>query len=77
MLNALTFTSFVSFGTHIFDDKTLELPVHISKLIINGQYLSSTGFKLIRVGLTMHGSTFEDRHLVGKDSIVGKDLIIQ
>ena len=28
--------SFVSFGTHIFADKTLQLPVHLSKLIING-----------------------------------------
>ena len=44
---------FVSFGTHIFGDKTMQLPVHLSKLIMNG-YLSSTGFKSIRVGLTMH-----------------------
>ena len=36
ILNALTFMSFVSFGTHIFGDKTLQLPVHLPKLIMNG-----------------------------------------
>ena len=36
ILNALTYMSFVSFGTHIFRDKTLQLAVHLSKLIMNG-----------------------------------------
>ena len=36
ILNALTFMSFISFGTHIFGDKTLQLQVHSSKLIMNG-----------------------------------------
>ena len=35
ILNYLTFMSFVSFGTHNFGDKTLQPPVHLSKLIIN------------------------------------------
>ena len=34
ILNALTFMSFVSFGTHIFRDQTF--PVHFFKLIMNG-----------------------------------------
>ena len=58
--------SFVSFGTHIFGDKTLQLPAHLFKLITNGQYLSSTEFISIRVSLTMHGSSFKNRHLVAK-----------
>ena len=60
ILNALTFMPFVSFGTYIFGDKRLQLPLHLSKQIMNGYYLSSTGFKLIRVGLTRHGSSFKD-----------------
>ena len=59
---------FVSFGTHIFGDKTLQIPAHLFKLIMNGQYLSSTGFMLIRIGLTMNDSSFKNRHLVAKDS---------
>ena len=35
ILNALTFMSFVSFGTHNFGDQILQLPVHLFKLIIN------------------------------------------
>ena len=35
-LNALTFMSFIAFGTHIFGDETLELPLHLFKLIMNG-----------------------------------------
>ena len=31
---------------------------------MNGLYLSSTGFKSIRVGLTLHGSSFKDRNFV-------------
>ena len=38
ILNALIFMSFVSFGTHIFGDETVQLPVHLIKLIINGLY---------------------------------------
>ena len=33
--NYLTYMSFVSFGTHIFGDKTLQRPVHLSKLVMN------------------------------------------
>ena len=36
MLNALTFISFVSFGTHSFGDQTLQISVHLFKLIMNG-----------------------------------------
>ena len=32
----LAFMFFVSFGTHIFGDKTLQLPVDLFKLIMNG-----------------------------------------
>ena len=49
ILNPLIFMSFVSFRTHIFGDKTLQLPVHFSKLIMNGYYLTSTAPKSIRV----------------------------
>ena len=35
-LNALTYMSFVSFGTHIFGDKTLQLSVRLFKLIMHG-----------------------------------------
>ena len=35
LLKALTFMSFVSFGTHTFGDKTLQLSLHLSKLIMN------------------------------------------
>ena len=31
---------------------------------MNGQYLSSVGFKSTVVGLTMHSSSFKDRHFV-------------
>ena len=58
ILNALTFISLNSFGTNIFGDKTLKVLVHLFKLIMN-DYLSSTGFKSIRVCLTMHGSSFQ------------------
>ena len=56
--------SFVSSGTHIYGDKTSQLPVHIFKLIMNEYYLSSAGFKSISVGSTMHGSSFKNRHFV-------------
>ena len=36
---------FVSFGTHIPGDETLQLQLHLSKLIMTGQYLRLTGFK--------------------------------
>ena len=56
ILNALTFMPFVFFSEHlILGDNTLELPLHLSKLIMNGYYLSSTEFKSIIVGLTIHG----------------------
>ena len=50
--------SFVSFKTHIFGDKILQLPVNLFKLIMNGEYLSSKGFISIRVSLFMRGSSF-------------------
>ena len=68
----LSFMSFVSFGTHIFGNKTLQLPMHLFKLIMNGKYLSSTVSYQIRVGLTRHGSSFKNRHFVqscAKDSL--------
>ena len=58
--------SFVSFGTRIVGDMTLQLPVHLLKLILTEQYLGSTGFISIRVDLTMHGSSFKDRHFLLK-----------
>ena len=39
--------------------KTLQLPEHLSKLIMNGYYLSPTGLISIILGLTMHGSSFK------------------
>ena len=62
ILNTLTFISFVSFGICIFGDKTLQLPLHLSKSIINRQYLSSIAFKLLTVCITMHDSSFKERH---------------
>ena len=31
---------------------------------MNGKYLNSIGLKSIRVVLTMHGSSFKDKHFV-------------
>ena len=59
--------SFVFFGTHIFGDKTLQIPGHLFKLIMNRSYLSSAGFKSIREGLTMHVSSFNNTHLVATE----------
>ena len=36
IINALTFFSFASFGTHTLGDRTLQLPAHVLKLIMNG-----------------------------------------
>ena len=36
ILNGLTSLSFVSFGTDIYGDKTLQFPGHLIKLIMNG-----------------------------------------
>ena len=55
ILNAFTFMSFVSFRTHVFGVKTLQLPVYLSKLILN---LSLKGFKSARVGLATDGPSF-------------------
>ena len=65
ILNTLTFMSFVFFRTHILEDNTLQLQLHLYRLTMNG-YLRSKGFKSIRVGLTMHGSSFKDRHFFAK-----------
>ena len=51
---------FVLLGAHIFGDKALQLPVNLSRLIINGLCLSSTGFESIRVDLMMYGLLFKD-----------------
>ena len=51
---------YVSFGKHIFSAMSLKPPVHLSNVIMNGQYLSSAAFKLARVGLTIHGSSFKN-----------------
>ena len=51
--------SFASFGTNIFGDKTLQLPVHLSKTTMNGYCLSSKEFQSV-----MHGSSFNDSRLV-------------
>ena len=75
--NALTFMSFAFFGSHVFGNKRLQLPVHLFKLIMNGYYLSSAGFISIRVGLTMHVSSFKNRHLVWSETLAlrAKELI--
>ena len=36
ILNALAFMRFVTFGRHINGDETLQFPVHLSRLIMNG-----------------------------------------
>ena len=36
ILSALKYKYFVSFGTHSFGDRTLQLPVYLSILITNG-----------------------------------------
>ena len=72
ILNALKFMYFVTFGTHTFGDKTLQLLMQLSKLLMNGYYLSSTGLKSKRVGLAKHGSSFKNIHFVwlrAKDSL--------
>ena len=62
LLSLYTF-GFFFFRTHTFGDKTLQLSLHLSKLIVN------VGFKSIRVGLTKHSSSFNDTHLVTKNSL--------
>ena len=43
---------------------------------MNGSYISSIGFKSIRVGLPMHGSSFNDRHFVAKEYLkLNKSLL--
>ena len=64
ILNALTLMFFVSFRRPIFGDKTLQIPLRLSTLIMNGYYLSSTGFKSTRAGLKMHASPINDTHSV-------------
>ena len=39
ILNALSFISFFSFQTHAFGDKTLRLPIHLLKLIMNKNHI--------------------------------------
>ena len=46
----------------------LQLPIHLFKLITNGQYLTSTEFESMRVGL-IHRPLFNDTPLVGKGLI--------
>ena len=65
--HSLTFMSFVSFISHVFGDKPLQLSVRLFRLMMNGWYLNSTGFILIRVGLTRHDSSFKNKHFVAKD----------
>ena len=45
-----------SFGTHVFEDKILQLRVRLFKLIIYGWYLISARFVSKRVVFTIHGS---------------------
>ena len=66
---------FVFLGTHIFRDKILQFPLHLSKLIINKEYLSSTRFKSIGLDLTMHGSLFKDRNFVRTIATHTKELL--
>ena len=56
--------SFVSFGTHVFGDKTLQIPLHLFQLVMNGKYLSSIGFISIKLGLNIHGLSFKNRRFV-------------
>ena len=58
--------SFASFRTHVFGVKTLQLPVYLSKLILN---LSLKGFKSARVGLATDGPSFQKKRFFAKDSL--------
>ena len=69
-LNTLTCMCFVLLRTYIFGYKILKLPVHLSRLTMNGYYLSTTGFKSIKSRLTMHVSSFKDRHFVAKELLL-------
>ena len=72
ILNTVTFTSFVSLGTHIFVGKSLiafQLPLHSPRLIMNGKKLSSVVFKLMKVGLIIHDPLCYDTLLVAKGSL--------
>ena len=53
----------------------LQTSLHLSKLIMNGSYLSSMGFKSIKVGLAIHGSELQDIDLVPKDLLKLNDTI--
>ena len=72
--------SFFLLRTYIFLDESLpelQLLLYLSRLTLNEQYLSSTGFKSTRVGLTMHGSPFKDRHFAWLETLAtrAKELL--
>ena len=66
--NTLTFVFFVL-------SWTLKLPLHLSRLILNGKYFSSTRFKSVRVGLITHDLLFNYTNLVAKDPLKLNNLI--
>ena len=69
MINYLLFTCFILFGRHIFVDNSstsLQLQLHLIRVILKGKYLSSAGFKSKRKGRVMHGSLFKDTHFVAE-----------
>ena len=60
----------------------MQLQLHLPKLNMNGEYLSSKGFKPIRVGLIIHDSPFNntsfvpsrDKELLKLDGIINTCL---
>ena len=78
ILSTLTFASFILLGTHIFPDKQsteIQPPLHLSKLIMNGLYLSSIQFKSTRKCLIIHGLLFNDTHFVAKNQPILNNAI--
>lgn len=75
----IKFNSSVSCGTQILPDilvRVLQVLLHLSTLMINGQQLSSTEFKSKSADLVSHCSLFNDIDLVVKDPLKRNNPII-
>ena len=59
---------FLFYLEHTFS-RVLQLTLYLSRLTINAQQWSSLGFKSMRVGLSKHGSLFNDMHFVANNPL--------
>ena len=67
MLNSFSFTFSILFGTHILPNGSsilLQFPSHLFILMMNGHWWSSSRFRSISVGLTMHWQLIIHQNLI-------------